>query len=61
MPRWLGAVVLIALGLYGVYQGIVDPRVNLRGEGPLNRWQSRIFLGIYAILCIASGLAIWLT
>jgi hypothetical protein len=62
MPRWLGALVLIALGITGIYQWIKDPCVRLRGsKRPLNKWQGRLFYGLYSLLCLGGGVAIWLT
>jgi hypothetical protein len=59
MPRWLGALIMVALGFVGVYQWIADPYVQLGGFGRLNRWQSRLFLGLFAAFCIGAGIAIW--
>ena len=62
MPPWLGALILIVLGIVGAYQAITDPYIQLRGsKRPLNRWQGRLFLGCYSLMCLGGGVAIWLT
>jgi hypothetical protein len=62
MPRWIGSAILIALGIGGLYQGITDPCVTLRGSmRSLKKWQGRLFYGFYAALCIGGGLAILLS
>lgn len=62
MPRWLGALILIVLGIVGVYQGFTDPCIQLRGsKRPLNKSQGRIFYSCYSLLCLGGGVAIWLT
>jgi len=62
MPRWLGALILIILGIVGVYQGVTDPCVQLRGsKHPLNKWQGRLFYSCYSLACLGGGVAIWLT
>jgi len=32
MPRWLGALILIVFCIVGVYQGVTDPCIQLRGQ-----------------------------
>ena len=62
MPRWLLALILIVLGIMGVYQGVKHPCIQLRGsKRPLNKWQGRLFYGCYSLVCLGGGVAIWLT
>lgn len=62
MPRWLGALILIVFGIVGVYQGVTDPCIQLRGsKRPLNKWQGRLFYSCYSLACLGGGMAIWLT
>jgi len=62
MPRWLVALILFVFGIVGVYRGVTDLCVQLRGsKGPLKKWQGRLFLGFYSLLCLGGGVAIWLT
>lgn len=62
MPRWLGSLILVALGLVGVYQAIKDPCVRLRGMlRPLKKWEGRLFYGFYCLVCLGGGIAIWMT
>ena len=62
MPRWLGASILIVLGIMGVYKGITAPCVMLRGsKRPLNKWQGRLFYSLYSLLCLGGCVAIWVT
>ena len=59
MPRWLGALILISLGIFGIYQGISDPCVTMRGmKRPLKKWQGRLWYSFYSAVCIGGGLAI---
>ncbi len=59
MPRWLGALLLISLGVFGVYGGITNPYVTLGGINlRLNKWQGRLWYGFFAAFCIGGGLAI---
>jgi hypothetical protein len=51
---------MICLGLYGLYQGISDPCVQLRGsKRPLRAWQGRIFYAGLTVMGIGGGLAVW--
>lgn len=62
MRRWLGALILIVLGIVGVYQGVKAPCIQLRGsKRPLNKWQGRLFYSCYSLVCLGGGVAIWLT
>lgn len=62
MLRWLGALILVVFGIVGVYQGVTNPCVQLRGsKRPLNKWQGRLFYSCYSLLCLGGGMAIWLT
>jgi hypothetical protein len=60
MPRWLGGIIMIGIGLAGLYQGISDPCVQLRSsERPLQAWQGRIFYAVLTVMGIGGGLALW--
>jgi putative Mn2+ efflux pump MntP len=62
MPHWLGSLILIILGLIGVYEGITNPCVTLRGmKRPLNKWQGRLWYAFFAAFCIGGGVAILLS
>ena len=62
MPRWLGALILIVFGIVGVYQGVTDPCIQLRGsKRPLSKWQGRLFYSCYSLACLGGGVAVWLT
>ena len=62
MPRSLGAFILIVVGFVGLYEGITAPCIQLRGsKRPLNKWQGRLFLGCFSLVCLGGGVAIWLT
>ena len=61
MPRWTAVMILIALGIMGVYLAITNPIVTLRSGRPLNKWQGRLFYAGYSLLCLAAGVAIWLS
>lgn len=62
MPRWLGALILIVLGIVGMYQGVKAPCIHLRGsKRPLNKWQGRLFYSCYSLVCLGGAVAIWLT
>jgi putative Mn2+ efflux pump MntP len=60
MPRWLGAIIMIGVGLNLLYQGIANPRVRLPGSKlPLRACQGRIFYAVLAVMVIGGGLAVW--
>jgi len=60
MPRWLGALILLAFGGYSVYLAIADPKIRMRGmKRPLPTWLGRTYcLGI-GFLSIIGGLLVW--
>lgn len=61
MPRWLGAVVMIALGAYLLYAAIADPNVRFGGaKRALPIWLGRVYLGGLAAMLIVGGLLVWL-
>ena len=60
MPRWLGSLIMVAIGIFGLYEGIAHPCVTLRGSNrPLTKWQGRIFYGIFAAIGIIGGLLVF--
>lgn len=62
MPRWLAAVILIAIGIYALVQAVVDPHVTVPGisKRALPVWASRVWLGMFASFSILGGLAVFL-
>jgi hypothetical protein len=57
MPRWLGSLIMIATGIFGLYQGITAPCITLRGSNrPLPKWFGRAFYGTLAAGGIIGGL-----
>ena len=60
MPRWLGSLIMVAIGIVGLYEGVTNPRVTLRGsKRPLTKWQGRVFYGIIALIGMGGGLLIF--
>ncbi len=51
---------MVAIGIFGLYEGIAHPCVTLRGsKRPLTKWQGRIFYGIFAAVDIIGGLLVF--
>ena len=61
MPRWLGAVLLIAIGIGSLVQAVLDPHVTVPGisKRALPVWASRVYLGVLAAFSILGGVAVY--
>jgi len=59
MPRWLGALILLAIGIGGLHQAFTSTVFYIRGEGRVPTWVGRTFTIVGSLLMLIMGLLLF--